>query len=185
VRIAAAGIMALAVAGCTADPPGCHPGMPLSSQLRADPAFSTLVYHSHHARRPLRPIPYDFWADEKFDYAAALQYQLALKSDAKSPDDECTYAISMRFQFPGHDLDRRRLHVFSQAVAPAAGMDAAMLEGQMLEVIRTADKYRPREAIKGKAEISAGRLYHQTRGDFFLMTVTWPKPEGADKARYY
>ena len=170
----------MVLAGCSAsgDPPACHPGIPLASQLRQDPAFEALKFHVYQQPKPLKPIPYDVWADAKFEYLSALEYALATKKDAKSFGDECAYAVSLRFAYPGREIDRRKLTVFTQAVAPAAGMDAKTLEKSMLDVISSGDKYRPRK-IEGKAEIEAGRLFHPTRGDFFMFTVTWPKPEGS------
>jgi hypothetical protein len=178
-RIAALIASACVVAACgDVDPPVCHEGMPLSSSLRADPAFGAFKYHMHHQARPLRPVPCEIWADGKFEYNAALEYALVPQKDPKGPGDECANALALRFSYPGRDIDRQRLKVFSQAVAPAAGLDGASLESALRQVIASGDKYRPRD-LGGKARIRAGKLFHATRGEFFLVTLTWPRPDGA------
>jgi hypothetical protein len=177
--------MAGVLAGCAdADPPVCHPGMPLASELRRDPAFKQLTYYLHQEPRPLKPTPYDMWADSKAEFATALQYVLARPAAAAlapGAPRECAYGISLSFRYPVRDADRPKLTAYSKAVAPAAGLDAAALEAKMLEVISSGDKYRSRD-VGGKAEVWAGKLFHPARGDFFLVSLTWPRPPGSETA---
>jgi len=178
VRMFAAAFAALVLAGCeVADPPVCHPGIPRASQLRAEPTLSALKYHTHIPRRAMSPTAYDFWADGKYEYNLSLQYLLAPKKDATRNEDLCAHGISLRFRYPGTPADRERLRVFSRAVAPAAGLDAQNFEARMLRLIATNDKYRPRLDVEGNAKLWAGRLYHQGRGDYFVMTLLWEQPD--------
>ena len=174
-------LVAITAAACgTADPPVCQSGMPRASQLRADPAFEDLQFYTHLPKSHLRPIPYEVWGNSKFEYTSALEYALAMNANPKSQDDECAYAISLRFSYPGKDPDRRKLRAFSQAVAPAAGIDAATLEKSMADVIASGDKYRERKLeLKTGVNVEAGKLFHPTRGEFFMFTVTWPRPVGS------
>jgi hypothetical protein len=170
--------VSLALAGCSsggADPTPCYADMPRASSLLADPAFAAFTHHVNQPPNWHRPAGSDLWADARFDYASGLQYQSASVKDPKASDDLCAFAISMRFSIPPRDIDMRKLHAFAQAVAPAVKVDAAALEARLGEVLRSGDKFRPRESASQVA-IEAGKLYHPTRGDFFLVSLTWPTP---------
>jgi len=175
-RLAAA-IVALILAGCSggSDPAVCYPEMPRASQLLADPAFAELKYHVHQEPNWNRPVGSDLWGDARFDYATGIQYLLVPAKDRKSVGDLCAFAVSMRFAIPPREVDQRKMRAFAQAVAPAAKVDAAAFEKQLAEVLRSGDKFRPR-AMANPLALEAGKLFHPQRGDFFLVTVTWPTP---------
>ena len=178
---AAIALVAVALAGCSSgqtDIPLCYAGMPPPSRILSDPAFGALQYHIHQSPNWHRPHASDLWADAKFEYRTGLQYASAPVKEPKSPEDLCAFSIEMRFTLPPQPEDDRKLQVFAREVAPASGLDAATLEKKIREVLASGDKYRPRD-LGGKARVRAGKLFHATRGDFFLLTFTWARPDGA------
>ena len=179
---AALAAIVVVLSGCETPPdvPPCEAGMPTASQLRTDPSFAELKYHAYQPSGAVRPVAHDIWADAKFEYGSAIEYAVVKRADAKSIGDDCAFAVSLRFLYPGRDVDRRKLKVFTQALAPAVGVDAGALDAAMLDTAASGDKYRARAIGAGgsKVAIEAGRLFHPTRGEFFMMTATWPKPVG-------
>ena len=179
-RLAAVVAAAALAGGCsraTPDMAVCHAGMPQPAQLLADPVFASLAYKVYREITPSRPWAYAIWADSRFEYVTALEYVLVPARDARDFDDLCANAISMRFTLPAGDEQRRKVKVFARAVAPAAGEAADTLERRILSVLDSGDKMRLRGEFRG-VTLEAGQLVHPSRGEFFIVTFTWPAPAG-------
>jgi len=177
-RIAAALALSASIAltACTSEyagPPPCNAGMPPQSQFLRDPAFATLKSHSMQEIRPWREFGYDLWSDA--DYTSGLEYALAPTKDTRNWDDLCAFAITLRFAVPPKEIDQQKLHLVASAIAQSQKVDPKGLEAQLEAVIRSGDELRPRPSM-GPVKVEAGQLVHQTRGPFFMVTFTWPRP---------
>lgn len=184
-RAAAVLAVAVALAGCSGgqeDVALCHAGMPPPSRILGDPAFGALRFHIHQSPNWHRPRSSDLWADAKFEYRTGVEYASAPVKEPKGPEDLCAFSISMRFMLPPGPEDRRKLQVFAESIAPGANVDAAQLEAKLAEVLDGGDKFRKRP-LGGDVSFEAGKLFHPVRGDFFMVTVEWPKPREASPAR--
>ena len=182
-RAAAFLLVGAVLGGCTSQTAhyeSCVTGIPASEQLLADPAFAPLTYHKVNHFEQRRGYGYSTWADSKFEFRNALEYLLVRRPGGKTDDDMCSYGISLRVAVPAQQEELRRLAVFARSLAPAIGKDPAALERELAAVLASNDKFRDRSA-GATPMLEAGRLAHPSRGDFFMVKVTWPKPGATAK----
>jgi hypothetical protein len=176
-------VFAVVLSGCSRsaiDYPACQASIPTPAPLLADPVFAPLKYSRLDQYDVRRGFGYAVWADSKFEFRLALDYLLVPRPGGKTEDDLCGYGISLRFAVPAEDDDKRRLAAFARSVAPGIGMDPAAFEKELAAVLASEDKFRAREHA-GATSVEAGRLPHPSRGDFFMVKVTWPKPAARAK----
>lgn len=177
-RIAAAAALAIA-GGCSGDKVdtvGCYPGIPSSSQFLNDPEFANLTYHNGQQFEIRRGFGYHIWADSKFDYRTGLEYMVAPKPDARSEVDVCAFATALRFAVPAGEPEKRKLSIFARALAPVLKADPSAFEAQVAAILASGEKYRLRSGGH-EPLVEAGQLVHPSRGPFFMLKVTWPRPE--------
>jgi len=181
-RLAALVAVATLLAACSSAKsgyPACDPAVPPPTKLLADPAFASLTFHKNDQYDVRRGFGYDLWADSKFEFRTGLEYALVPRPGGKTEDDLCSFGATLRFALPADEADRRKLSVFAHGVtATAAEGDA--LAARLTQVLASGDKLRPR-GMSGTAELEAGRLAHPSRGDFFMVKLTWPKPDTTPK----
>jgi len=177
-RIAAAAALVIAggCSGDSVDATGCYPGIPPASQFLRDPEFASLTFHNGQQFEVRRGFGYHIWADSKFDYRTGLEYSIAPKADARSELDVCAFATALRFGLPAGDAEKKKLAVFARAMAPAAKTDPAAFEAQLASILASGDKFRFRTAGPDPL-LEAGQLMHPSRGAFFMVKLTWPRPE--------
>jgi hypothetical protein len=171
-------LFAVALAGCTSrsiDYPACEARIPTPAPLLADPAFAPLKYSRLDQYDVRRGFGYAVWADSKFEFRLALDYLLVPRPGGKTEDDLCGYGMSLRFAVPAEEEDKRRLAAFARNVAGGLAMDPAAFDAQLAGVLASGDKFRARANAAG-ATVEAGLLPHPSRGDFFMVKLTWPKP---------
>ena len=176
-HLCAAGLCsALLLAGCGGEgkeTPPCTAGMPRASELLADPAFASLRNHKRVEYEIRRGVGYDLWGDSRFEYRAGLEFELVPAKGARNDDDLCVQAIALRLAEPGDDAARKRMvGALARAVAEHSALDAPKLTARVVDTMGTDAKYHLL-AREGPVSMSAGRVAHPTRGDFFVVTFSW------------
>ncbi len=138
--------------------------------------MATLTFHKGQPYDPRRGVGYELWGDSRFDYRTGLEYALVPAGDGAAEGRLCTNAITMRLSLPADETAPAKLAALARNVAPGVGIDAAALQSRLSAVLASGDKYRARGAA-GAAELQAGKLMHPSRGEFFMATFTWPRPQ--------
>jgi hypothetical protein len=149
--------------------------MPVASQVLADPAFRDLTYYRHSDMWLGRGFANDLWGDAKFDYRAGLEFSLVPARDRKTPGDFCVNAVALRMFLPAAQ-SQARLDAFVRIMSARTQLDAQPLGKRIAAAFASRDKYRPLFTEKG-VTVEAGRLEHPNRGEFFLVTLSIPRPE--------
>jgi hypothetical protein len=158
-----------------AQAPPCHAGIPSAAQLLSDPAFAALTFHKREDYNVMRGIGYDVWGDARFEYRTALQFSLIPVAGARSDDELCVQAVSLKFALPAEPQSRERLRGFTRLLALSSGLDAARLQAQLEQALDKGDKFHVIEAV-GAVSVQGGTLMHPTRGAFFVVSFDWKAP---------
>lgn len=151
----------------------CAPGMPSARELQSDPAFASLTYHKNTVYEIRRGVGYDLWGDARFEYRAALEYELVPMKGGRSDDDVCAQAISLRFVEPVDSSTAvPMIGALARRVAAHTPLDAAEVRAEAVALLASGEKYRLL-STRGPISIYAGRVAHPVRGEIFVLTFSW------------
>lgn len=175
-KLAALLAVAAVLAACgTREAPVCSAAMPSPAALRADPAFASLTFHKHSDYDVRRGVGYDLWGDSRFEYRSALEFQLVPAAGARSDDDLCVDAISLRFVAPvDAEKARSMIAALVGAVAPRSRADPAVLRRDLEHALEEGSKYALVTSGDGMA-VHAGRVAHPVRGEVFVVSFSWAR----------
>jgi len=172
-RSAAVLSLAAALAGCgERDLAPCSPGLPHSSELLGDPAFSALTYHRRVEYEARRGVAYDLWGDARFEYRTGLEFELVPVEGGRGADELCMRSVSLRFAEPASAATARpMLHALIDRVAAHSTLDASVLESRLAQLLEIGAPYGL-AMRQGAIEVDAGRITHPSRGEFFVVSFS-------------
>jgi len=167
------GTVALLSACDSPVPPGCAAGMPPLAKLRADPAFSALTFHRHVDYEVRRGAGYELWGDARFGYRDAIEFQTVRPPSARSDDDVCVNAVSLRFVEPVEPARAKpMIAALLRAVVANSTSDLATAPSDIERALATGAKYALL-ARSGPLTVYAGRIAHPVRGEVFVVSFSW------------
>ena len=169
-------VLACAVAaGCglgESVPPGCRVGIPAHADLLGMPELASLTFHRRANFDASRGAGFDFWADEKFDYKAALEMSHVRSANAPGGGRFCVDGLSLKLALPLDGARRDMLRAFVRSVAGRTAWKPDPLLARLDQIAANGEKYHPMGTQDGVA-LEAGRLSHATRGELFVVSFLW------------
>lgn len=162
----------LACAGCDlaqSAPPPCSAGLPAQSVLLAAPEFSSLRFHRHTPVDPAQQAGSDVWADERFEYKAAVEFGIVRARAPAAGEAFCSDTVSMKLVLPADQSRRTMLRAFVRTIASRSALSVEDLQARVDEALARRSKYRPL-AKQGNVAVEAGMLTHPKWGDLFVVS---------------
>jgi hypothetical protein len=160
----------LACVGCNpmqSAPPPCSAALPAQAALLGAPEFATLRYHRREAIDAVQGRGSDLWADERFEYRAAVEFGF-VRAPGAVAGNLCADTVSIRIVLPADEPRRGMLRAFVRTIAARSAMSADDLAGRVEELAARRARYGPLVRHES-ALVEAGVLPHPKWGDVFVV----------------
>lgn len=165
-------IFSLLLSGCGGtknELPVCDTRIPLSASFLDHPEFASLQYHKQGQYTFDEQKGYDMWADSKFEFNSGLQFIFVPKIQHVT-DTFCVNGLLLQLKLPLNANQMTMLSLFNQIISTHTGLDANQMKQKLNKLLFAKDKFRL-IAEKNGAQVNAGLVHHQYRGDFFIVEM--------------